>query len=199
MKKFGHNVIDVGWPGYTIKKELQLQLFKQAISGVTGQNDIVICISLGGNDMLSIPTDQLKDKTKYAAEQTIGRLVTLIGMIRDYCKKLGLKPKFIFHGYDYVHAEKEIFSIKGSLTWRFGHDMNDLEINDLMKNVLDALNEASIFIASQFDDIEFLDLRGTLNGIEDFVEDIHPDKYGYKKIAEKFSEKINSLKIKFIN
>lgn len=194
LKEMGMNLIDVGWPGYTISKELKLKMFEQAVNGIRkNQREVLIFVSLGGNDMLAIPSDELLNQTSLSVERTLGRMMLLIGNIKQYCFQKGIRPTIVFHGYDYVHAEKETLGLKGILTWRFGHDQSDNQINDMMKKVLDKFNESGKFLAESLEDVHFVDLRGTLSGVNDMVEDIHPDKFGYKKIAERFYEKAKEL------
>lgn len=86
----------------------------------------------------------------------------------------------IFHGYDYF--------IPGKSDWlsKILYDRNCNDVVDSFNSILEQN------IIPMFSNFHYLDLRGTLTQ-EDWYDELYPNDEGFRKLSEKFKDKIEEL------
>lgn len=115
----------------------------------------------------------------------------LVNTIQESLQRLNnIGIPIIIHGYDYfIPDNKETSWISTTLNNR------KIEENQLeeCKRVVDAFNETiKNQINSKLSNFYYLDLRNTLSA-SDWYDELHPNDEGFRKLSEKFKEKIEDI------
>ena len=101
--------------------------------------------------------------------------------------------KIIFHGYDYAVPHNGIWLGK-PLSSR-GIENHDLQ-KDIVKVFMDKFNDLQIELASNYENVHHIDLRGTVIETNGWHDELHPNNHYFEKISEKFESGIlNALEI----
>jgi lysophospholipase L1-like esterase len=95
--------------------------------------------------------------------------------------------KIICHGYDYVIPRN--FISLGMPMSRLQISDRDLQ-QDIMKVIIDRLNNAQIDLVSQFNRVYHVDCRDAVNS-NNWFDELHPNNSGFDAVAERFRSVIN--------
>lgn len=190
-------VLSLGTAGNRMEDYLEQQEY---LSAILNENADFFLISGGGNDMLGSgalrerlhefdtsmqPADYLKPEFEDAVNTVMDSYTTIF----DDISTATSHTQVICHGYDYLIPNRQRY---------LGEPFIDLGIEDgvLQKQICDAIidrfNERLQETVAPFSQVHYLDCRGTLSQ-GDWFDENHPWDWGYKKLADKFKEKINSL------
>lgn len=155
-----------------------------------------------------VDTDPLSYVNKKRLTKTMNQLKKyyelVIHRIRND-KELKYIPVFI-HGYDYCypggHADdprkRQLYAKRDQWLGSAFKEKNILpgqrdEQRQIIKYLIDQLYEMMKELKSQNENIHLIDVRGTLDKIEDWNDEIHGTSDGFKRVAMKFDNAIQRV------
>ncbi len=199
---YGYNIFNMAIPGYTFTDEIKYKLFKYPINKVAKkQNKLIVLLSMGGNDVLFADIKHMvykknnefvinkKEIKKFVKKFTVS-FYTYIKMIKKFYKHQGGENiKIIIHGYGYVNLKDGALNKNLSMVFKPYNVPNDTA-NKSLRVFIDTLNSELKSLSNKDDCLEYIDLRKTVSK-EEFLDDIHPNREAFKKIAEKYDKTIS--------
>jgi hypothetical protein len=112
-------------------------------------------------------------------------------------------PIFI-HGYDYVYpgeydaSDRRSPSYAGKKQW-LGQPMEQLGIRDkglqreIVKRLLDRFHTMQQSLVASHANVHLIETLGTLENVQQWNDEIHPNDVGFAKVGQKFITKINQI------
>lgn len=211
--KQSYCLINCAIPGFTLQRELEIKLYKSAFARIDKKKQLIILLSLGGNDMLNILFSFIKGNEKKTRLQKsyLRKFIRHILMKKFYnyisllleeytnCSDTTAKSdvknvKVIMHGYDYFHPEKQPSSIFTAILKTFFEE-NKIPTNianEIVRQFVDICNEEMQRLTKLIPTLVMIDLRGKIPK-KYWGEQIHPTSEGYSIIARKFHDKIQKI------
>ena len=113
-------------------------------------------------------------------------------------------PIFI-HGYDYCFPgghpddprKRQLYASRdkwlGSAFKEKGINIGRDEQREVIKYLIDGLYEMMGGLSDRYDNVHVINVRNTLKNIEDWNDEIHGTSKGFKAVAMKFDNKIQSF------
>jgi lysophospholipase L1-like esterase len=174
-----------------------------------------LLFSAGGNDLLGANLDSLlRDRCSVSRwedvlneEVVLGELEKLRGALRQILSRMQeLRPgcKLLVHGYDYPFPrDKGANLFWGTLTvtgpWVrprmiAKHIIDKSEQRAIVAALIDRYNDEVLQpLHAAENDFEHINLRGMLPSIQQWDDEIHPKSTGFRRIAEKFKDRLDAL------
>lgn len=170
------------------------------LQSISSESPGVFLISGGGNDLvgdsriakLLHPYSTGRKPSEYLNDEFI-RFIneTKYNYQRLFQSVLQINPKLkvVCHGYDYV--------VPNGGRW-LGKPMESIGITnsflqyDIMKVIIDEVNSTLADITRQFNQVNYMDLRGIIP-LSGWYDELHPLDPGYQTIASYFSEVIRKI------
>ena len=196
---YGYNVFNMAIPGYTFTDEIKYQLFKYPVTKVARkQNKLIVLLSMGGNDVMFVDIKNMvykKNNEFVINEKEISKFVrkfiysfcTYLRMIKRFFNHEGGQYiKIVIHGYGYVHldSKKENKNLSEMFT---KYDIPIDIANKSLRVFIDVLNYEYKKIAKKHKYVEYIDLRKLVDD-DEFLDDIHPTREGFRKIAARYDK-----------
>jgi hypothetical protein len=192
-----HAIYSLGAGGDTLEKYFEKAEYKAAIVNEQPQ---FFLMSGGGNDILGknimdfivedIPdwdsAEELLNEAFFEKVETLGDIYRdVFTEIQESFPNL----KILCHGYDYIYPDPE----EGWYGRYAGKKIKELAHLKLLADFLiDHFNAKLSAVASEFERVHYLDLRGLNRDKKLWYDEIHPNSDGFKDIAEKFRKKIRA-------
>ncbi len=196
----GYNVKSLDAAGDVIRNMYHLSEYLDTIGEL--KPDAFI-LSGGGNDFFEIFPYMLKNGTPDSIDTYLKiSWKTEIKVIETYYKGfLDILTKefpdlpIILHGYDYIMPRSDGKWIGRPMIEK-GKLKLDKDRKILIKFIMDEFNRAIFELSKKYNNVHFIDLRNTVPQDRKFWHDeIHPNDYGFKLVADKFISKLKSLGI----
>ncbi|MEL6864721.1 MAG: SGNH/GDSL hydrolase family protein [Bacteroidota bacterium] len=161
----------------------------------------VFLISGGGNDLLGDnrlkqlvhPYDSSLDASDYLHEVAQQRLQELKDLFEGIFLNLQTEfPKLqvICHGYDYAIPKKNRWL--GKPLREKGIKKRKLQ-RQIIRELMDRFNDNLRSLSHRFDQVHYVDLRGTLRSGRSWKDELHPRNAGFRKLAAKIEKKIKEV------
>ncbi|WP_375445259.1 caspase family protein [uncultured Fibrella sp.] len=206
-----YTVFSVAAAGATLADYLKNSEFLEAIAQV---KPTFFLLSGGGNDLLGEtfatlirdqPNPQLTGPAMYLTDAFPITLAAVCDRYRRILRLVQLgypQVRVLLHGYDYV-IPSGTEKLPGALSW-MGETLTQRGINDpaerqgITRYIVDAFNEQLRQIATEYTNVTYLDLRGTVRRTDRLADywydEIHPNDKGFLSLSSKFVTQINRLK-----
>lgn len=199
------SVLSLGAAGDDMSDYYRKAEYKSAIEDETpdffvfsgGGNDL-----MGGHfdDYLNQYSDDINNEgaARFLNQRFHEKLDELILMYESIF--LELKTDFpsvtmLVHGYDYVIArDKKKGRWLGKCMENKGISTNQ-DKQGIIKVLIDTFNDRLSDLVTSHDNIEYLDLRGTVKEYQ-WHDEIHPNDLGFEQIAIKFINRINTVRMR---
>ncbi len=176
------------------------------IKAVQEEKPQFVLISGGGNDIIGPEIkDILCDNTAagqaaedyvnvIAFEERIFNLKSIYLHFSEEIEKINPNIKIFLHGYDYIRANPSKDEIEDG--WANKHMIAQgitkaKDRQKVIRYLIDTFNEMLAEIAEQRANLFYVNMRGKVRK-DEWYDEIHPDKYGYKKIADAFMDAIET-------
>lgn len=197
-------ILSLDTVGDTLENMVATDEITQAIER---ENPDIFLISGGGNDMFVngvflswlTPFESNLKPEKYLNENFnhfVDKITHLYGGLFTKLSHQYPEIRIVCHGYDYIIPRKAPFGIfMGNNMQERGIIDRDLQ-REIMKIVIDRLNNAQIDLVSRFPNRVFhVDCRNAVN-TNDWIDEIHPNSDGFKSLANRFRIVIDNI-VKF--
>jgi len=178
----------------------------QLLESIREEKALFLLFSGGGNDIQQA-ADGLFRSAGQASDCIVESKANELfgGLRRNYrglVQDIGPHVPIVAHGYDYFRPSPEGVRIVGAQIgigpWIHPEMMKaEIEDPDLQADIatllVDRFNTDLEQLAEEHpDDFIHVDLRGTLDPAEDWENEIHPTRDGFRKVANEISEVIHS-------
>jgi len=182
----GHfNIIDAAFPGYTLRKELSMEIWKFA---ALRRPDQTFLISLSGNDYMFLEFGKLYDPV--SKEPDINGIIETVQKVTLQMQTLFARilerypeSHIVTHGYDFAFIHWSSKFWKGSMHNHRG--LTDDQISKIASLLMLEHNATCTRIFADHPQVHFINLLNTLDKPEDYLEDLHPSWAGARKLALK--------------
>lgn len=127
-----------------------------------------------------------KGAIDFAEILKIKRLSPILNVLQ---KILISNTPLIIHGYEYLPIQSKNNWLH-SVYQKIGSNNENVEGKN--KEKIDKFNDLLKLAVINFPNLHYLDIRDTLS-VDDWYDEIHPNNEGFRKLSEKFKEKIEEL------
>ena len=203
---YKYNIFNMAIPGYTFTDEIKYEMYRYPMQKIAKkQKQVILLLSMGGNDVMFADVKNMithKDGEYEIHKERIRKFVRVFTKsFNTYIKKVeksfklfgGQELKILIHGYGYVHLDsgKENKNL-ASIFNRYNIPID--VANKSLRMFIDIFNDELKELTRKNPKLEYVDLRKVVEDNE-FMDDIHPTRDAYRKIASKY-DKILSKYIK---
>ncbi len=120
----------------------------------------------------------------------VDQMMKIYNSIFEEIKKNFPNVTILVHGYDYVIPKDKK---KGRWLGKFMEEKGITTQEDkqgIIKVLIDTFNDRLGALSKNYDNVEYIDLRGVVNEYQ-WYDEIHPDNLGFEQVALKFIDRIN--------
>lgn len=186
-----HSIWSLGAAGDTLAKVTKQNEVLHAIKEV---RPAAFLLSAGGNDFLGdLETLLCDDPTRgYLGPEVDARMTDLKNHYRALFTRIADAEHtvpVICHGYDYTRPREGGTFVNERIAKATGID-DPAEQRPIIVRLVDRFGDMLRAVAKGFDGVHFIDLRGLLADDEWRNDEIHPSNEGYRKVAQRFRERI---------